>query len=84
MKGSEFKALRESLGLSQSEMAVLLGYSGKTAISNLEAKLKHPSFLSCVVVRLLTGLSARRSKELKELLLFYGQEEMRSRKRLSQ
>lgn len=64
MNGREFKELRERLGLSQRQAAELLGYSGKTAISNLEAKRTAPSLLPCVVLKLLIVLPEKRSKEL--------------------
>ena len=69
MKGPEFKLIREELGLSQRQASELLGYSGKTAVSNLEAKSAHPAFLACVVMRLLQRLSVKRSKELQQQLL---------------
>ena len=81
MTGSEFKAIREALGLSQREVAELLGYSGKTAISNLEAKEKHPDLLACVLMRMFKVLSAKRSMELREQLLEFGAKEKLSRKR---
>ena len=37
MTGAEIKAARASLGLTQSQFAVVMGYYGKTYISNLES-----------------------------------------------
>lgn len=43
MKGAEFKAIREQLDLTQSELAEVLCLSGKTAVSNIETGFRNPS-----------------------------------------
>jgi DNA-binding transcriptional regulator YiaG len=83
VNGREFKTLRESLGLSQRQTAELLGYSGKTAVSNLEAKSAHPSLLACVVLRILVSLPEKRSRDLCELFLKHAEVVKRSRARKS-
>ena len=82
MNGGEFKALRESLGLSQREAAEILGYSGKTAVSNLEARSVPPALLPCVLLRVLLSLPERRSLELQNLLRSLRVEEERSRRKI--
>lgn len=82
MNGAEFKALRESLGLSQREAAEILGYSGKTAVSNLEARRVPPSLLPSVLLKALAELPEKRSLELQDLLRSLRVEEERSRRKI--
>lgn len=69
MRGSEFKAIRERLGLSQEDLAMLLCLSGKQAVSNIETGFRNPSKLSAVLMRVFDSLSDAKFKELKSLLL---------------
>lgn len=72
MKGSDFKKVREELGLSQDQLACLLGLSGKQAVSNIETGLRNPSPLVATILLVLLELPEKRSKELQSLLLSVG------------
>ncbi len=72
MTGSEFKAIRESLGLSQEEAAKILGLSGKQAVSNIETEFRNPSKLSAALMRVFEELPEKRSKELQSMLREFG------------
>jgi transcriptional regulator with XRE-family HTH domain len=68
MIGKQFKDARESLGLSQDELAEVLGLSGKQAVSNIETGLRNPSTLVAAVLVLLAELPDKKSKELQSAL----------------
>lgn len=68
MKGLEFKAIREQLGLTQEELAEVLCLSGKTAVSNIETGFRNPSKLASVVLWHLDKLPKTKSKELQTQL----------------
>lgn len=68
MSSARFKATREKLGLTQEEIAQVLGFSGKTAISNIETGLRSPSKLALAVLEVLTELPRKDSQRLIELL----------------
>ena len=68
MTGSEFKAIREELGLSQELLAEVLCLSGKQAVSNIETEFRNPSKLLTVLMRVFIELPDKRSKELREHL----------------
>lgn len=72
MKGSEFKSIREGLGLSQDELAAVLCLSSKQAVSNIETGFRNPSKLSAVLMRVFADLSKSRFKELSGLMLELG------------
>ncbi len=77
MTGTQFKGIRERLGLSQEELAKLLCLSGKTAVSNIETGFRNPSRLSAVLMRVFSGLSDSKFKELTTLILRSGDAELR-------
>ena len=68
MNGNEFKRARESLDLSQEELAELLCFSGKRVVSNIEVGFRKPGKLAATVLLLLSELPEKRSKELQALL----------------
>lgn len=68
MNAKQFKSARESLGLSQQELASLLGLSGRQAVSNIESGLRNPSLLLAATLMLLTELPEKKSKEIQLLL----------------
>lgn len=68
MSSAKFKATREQLGLTQDEVAQILGFSGKTAISNIETGVRSPSKLALAVVEVLADLPKKESLRLIELL----------------
>lgn len=69
MRGLEFKTIREQLGLTQDELSEILCLSGKKVVSNIEREVRNPSLLTIVIMRLLAGLSQKKSKELQNLLI---------------
>ena len=69
MRGIEFKTIRERLGLTQDELSEILCLSGKKVISNIEQEVRNPSLLAVVLMRLLAGLSKKKSNELQKLLI---------------
>ena len=69
MKGTEFKKIREDLGLTQEDLAEVLCLSGKTAVSNIETGFRNPNLLAVVLMRVLSSLPTKKSKELQELLI---------------
>ena len=75
MKGTEFKTIREKLELTQDELAEVLCLSGKTAISNIETGFRNSSLLTTVLMRLLSDLPRKRSKELQSLLSSFHRKE---------
>lgn len=68
MSSAKFKATREKLGLTQDEVAQVLGFSGKTAISNIETGVRGPSKLAMAVLEVLAELPRKDSQRLMELL----------------
>ncbi len=69
MTGNQFKTIREELGLSQDQLAQLLGLSGKQAVSNIETGFRNPSRLTMALMQVFLDLPEKRSKELRDLLL---------------
>lgn len=69
MKGREFKAVRERLGLSQNELAQLLCLSGKKAVSNIETEFRNASKLTVVLMMLFDELTQKEFKDLRSLIL---------------
>lgn len=68
MSSAKFKATREKLGLTQEEVAQVLGFSGKTAISNIETGVRSPSKLAMAVLEVLVELPKKDSQRFIELL----------------
>lgn len=68
MSPSKFKAVREKLGLSQDELAQVIGLSGKKAVSNIETGVRNPSKLGAAIMEILHESSPRKAKELIDLL----------------
>lgn len=68
LTGTEFKAIREELGLSQEELAKILCLSGKQAVSNIETGFRNPSRLTSALMQAFVELPKQRSKELREML----------------
>lgn len=64
MKGTEFKIMRESLGLTQEELAEILCLSGKHAVSNIETGFRNPSMLSYVCLKIFSELPKAKSQVL--------------------
>ncbi len=69
MTGQEFKRIREKLGFSQDQLALVLGLSGKKAVSNIEIGFRNPSRLIAAIMHVFVRLPEKRSIELRNLLL---------------
>ena len=74
MNGSEFKKLRHKLGLTQEELAIVLGLSGKQVICNIEIDIRKPSKLVAMILKYLTTLSEKEAEEFKSKLMEFGKE----------
>lgn len=68
MSATRFRRIREKLGLTQEELCGVLGLSGKTVVSRIEAGDRNPSKLAMAIMEVLNDLSPRKSQELMELL----------------
>lgn len=66
MSPKQFKETREQLGLTQPELAKLLGLSGKAPISHFETGFRTPSPLISAVMSYLGSLSERKAQEFIE------------------
>ena len=68
MKGAEVKRIREKLGLSRDDFAVLFGLSGYRTVMNIETDFRKPSKLTIILLRALDSLSETKSKTIIDLL----------------
>lgn len=68
MNADKFKAIREKIGLTQEELAKLLGLSGRKPVSHFETGFRKPSPLIQAIMSLLDSLSERKAAELIEIL----------------
>ena len=73
MKGSEFKTIRNRLGLTQEEIAEVLGLSGKKTVSNIETDFRNAGKLIVVILRFLDGLPKPKSMEIVKRLKDIGE-----------
>ena len=64
MKGQEFKNIRTRLGLTQEELADVLGLSGKKAIGNIETDFRQPSVLTIIVMLFLDNLESGKARTM--------------------
>lgn len=69
MKGSEFKKLRNKLGLTQEELAQILGLASKHVVSNIENELRNPSKLVAVILKHLSTLSEKEAEVFKKRIM---------------
>lgn len=69
MKGSEFKRLRNKLGLTQDELAQILGLSSKHVISNIEIETRKPGKLVAVILKYLSTLSEKEAENFKNKIM---------------
>lgn len=68
MKPSEFRQIRERLGLTQKALAEIFGLSGYIPISHYESGFRKPSSLIMALMRLFDRLPEKESKRLRELI----------------
>lgn len=83
MRGSEFKAIREKLDLTQDELAEILCRSGKQAISNIETDFRNAGKLSAVLMKMFIELPEKQSLELRRHLKSFAESYDRAAKRKS-
>ena len=69
MTGSEFKAIRDELGLTQGQLAEVVCLSGNQAVCNIETGVRNPGRLLAAIMQAFVELPEKRSKELRELLI---------------
>ncbi len=68
MTPAQFKQIRERLGLTQGDLAIVLGVSGKKPISHYETGVRRPSPLIQALMSALNSLSEKKAKDLIELV----------------
>lgn len=68
MSPAKFKEIRERLGLTQADLAEILGLSGKQPISHIETGFRNPSPLSQAIMSVVDELPEKKAKELLELI----------------
>lgn len=66
MSPKHFKEIREQIGLTQDELAQVLGLAGKKSVSHLETGFRTPSPLIGAVMSYLGSLSQRKAQEFIE------------------
>lgn len=66
MSPDQFKKNREKLGLTQEQLAEVIGVSGKVTISHYETGFRKPSLLTEALISLLNSLPERKANELIE------------------
>lgn len=68
MSPDQIKKIREKIGLTQAELAGILGVSGKVPISHYETGFRSPSLLTLAFLSLLNSLPEKKTKDLIELI----------------
>lgn len=66
MSPKKFKSIREQFGLTQTDLAGLLGLSGKMPISHFETGVRTPSPLISALMSYLGSLSERKAQDFIE------------------
>ena len=66
MSPAKFKQIREHLGLTQTDLAELLGLSGKMPISHFETGFRTPSPLIVAFMSYLGSLSEKKARDFLE------------------
>ena len=81
MSPTEFKRIREKFGVTQTEMADVLGLSGRLTITHYETGFRKPSLLTSALMRLFDELPAKKSLELRAAITeSVASEKLRTRK----
>lgn len=68
MSPDQIKKIREKVGLTQTELAEILGVSGKVPISHYETGFRSPSLLTLAFLSLLNSLPEKKANDLIELI----------------
>lgn len=71
MTAKEFRAIRERLGLTQPELAEILGLSSYMPVNHYESGFRRPSTLIMGLMRVFDEWPDKRSQELRESLKAY-------------
>ncbi len=66
---NELKKIRLKLGMTQEQLAELLGMSSKNTICNIEVGTRNPGDLVGIILGVLDDLPEKKAKELIELML---------------
>jgi DNA-binding XRE family transcriptional regulator len=69
VKSNELKRIRLKLGMTQDQLAELLGMSSKNTICNMEVGTRNPGALVGIMLGVLDDLPEKKAKELIELML---------------
>jgi transcriptional regulator with XRE-family HTH domain len=69
VKSNELKRIRLKLGLTQEQLAEVLGMSSKNTICNIEVGTRNPGDLVGIILGVLDDLPEKKAKELIELML---------------
>ncbi len=69
LNSNEVKKIRLKLGLTQEQLANLLGMSSKQTICNIEIGTRNPGDLVGIILGVLDDLPEKKAKELIELML---------------
>lgn len=68
MRPQEFREIRESLGLTQKELAEILGLSGYLTVTHYESGFRKPSVLIMGLMRIFRAWPEKKSLELRNEL----------------
>ena len=77
MSPTRFKEIRESMGLTQTDLSEIFGLSGRLPITHYETGFRRPSKLIAALMELFNQLPEKKSAELRDLIL----NEMRTAKK---
>ena len=66
MKPKEFREIRERMGLTQKEIAEILGLSGYIPVNHYESGFRSPSSLIMALMRIFDEWPEKKSTELRE------------------
>lgn len=81
MSPAEFKRIREKLGLTQTDLAELLGLSGRNPITHYEMGFRRPSNLIVALMRIFEEWPEKKSLELREAIKKHVASTARKRKK---
>lgn len=70
--GKQFQKIRETLGLSREDLASVFGLSGYMAVSNIENGSRNAGPTLAVIMRTLSALPIKKSKEIIEAIKKHG------------
>ena len=68
MSSAKFKEIREKLGLTQQEVSMVLGYSGRNVVTHIERGARNPGKLAMAILEILNEMPPRKARDFMELL----------------